>query len=113
MFDLFGSASRCTTQTGKSSTTNMRLTLVTSACCRGKEDEEGKKTVANKLEMQIGYVGNESLCKTTSEFFTGKYVALTRDLLYSQEPACMQQILRIDAALMLLPQKRWEMLNTN
>lgn len=64
--DLFGSASRCTTQTGKSSTTNMRLTLVTSACCRGKEDEGGgEKPVANKLEMQIGYVENESLCKTT------------------------------------------------
>lgn len=36
----FDSASRCTTPTGMSSTTNTRLTPGNSACCRGKEDEQ-------------------------------------------------------------------------
>lgn len=48
----------------------MRLTLVTSACCQGKEDEEKKQLMENELEMEFGCVENlevraQSLCKTS------------------------------------------------
>lgn len=61
---LFGSASRSTTPTGMSSTTNMRLTLVTSECCQGKEDKKKKNTLTDTKSENVE-VKDQSLCKTT------------------------------------------------
>lgn len=70
---LFGSASRSTTPTGMSSTTNMRLTLVTSECCHGKEDKEKKNTLTD-IKSENLEVRDQSVCKTTLQLWIAKHV---------------------------------------